>query len=282
MTQEEKIINQAKMFLNGMPKTEIVKLHNIGERTLINNITVLLKDIDPKLHLNVLVHFNLLTPQKVSREEVEQAKKDILDKNKNASDLNELNDLSIDAQNLDHLFPSEEKKYKFLVKCILTFRISLQSLSFLLRMDENVLYKNLLAYAPNLKMSLQYLFSYEQPNNRLGASKFIIFYESLVEASRNKDKEKLNFLMEMISDHKAQELAKKRQSQIHFTEEDYETMLEYLFKYSTTINQIAKMFNADQFYLKQILQDYLQNDPVRLNRLDNLLCTWEHWHSKRG
>jgi len=206
----------------------------------------------------------------------------ILDKNKNASDLNELNDLSIDAQNLDHLFPSEEKKYKFLVKCILTFRISLQSLSFLLRMDENVLYKNLLAYAPNLKMSLQYLFSYEQPNNRLGASKFIIFYESLVEASRNKDKEKLNFLMEMISDHKAQELAKKRQSQIHFTEEDYETMLEYLFKYSTTINQIAKMFNADQFYLKQILQDYLQNDPVRLNRLDNLLCTWEHWHSKRG
>lgn len=282
MTQEEKIINQAKMFLNGMPKTEIVKLYNIGERTLINNITVLLKDIDPKLHLNVLVHFNLLTPQKVSREEVEQAKKDILDKNKNASDLNELNDLSIDAQNLDHLFPSEEKKYKFLVKCILTFRISLQSLSFLLRMDENVLYKNLLAYAPNLKMSLQYLFSYEQPNNRLGASKFIIFYESLVEASRNKDKEKLNFLMEMISDHKAQELAKKRQSQIHFTEEDYETMLEYLFKYSTTINQIAKMFNADQFYLKQILQDYLQNDPVRLNRLDNLLCTWEHWHSKRG
>ncbi len=282
MTQEEKIINQAKMFLNGMPKTEIVKLYNIGERTLINNITVLLKDIDPKLHLNVLAHFNLLTPQKVSREEVEQAKKDILDKNKNASDLNELNDLSIDAQNLDHLFPSEEKKYKFLVKCILTFRISLQSLSFLLRMDENVLYKNLLAYAPNLKMSLQYLFSYEQPNNRLGASKFIIFYESLVEASRNKDKEKLNFLMEMISDHKAQELAKKRQSQIHFTEEDYETMLEYLFKYSTTINQIAKMFNADQFYLKQILQDYLQNDPVRLNRLDNLLCTWEHWHSKRG
>lgn len=175
---------------------------------------------------------------------------------------------------LNQLFLAEEKQMQFLAKVALTYRLSLASLSELLNMDEDTIYKKLhkCNNGSVLTKSLDYLFGMNLSNQIEAKAHFVVLYRNLLNAKKLGDNRKIMQLLSPILDKKATALMRSCQNeQKKLSEEDYLLMLEYQLKYALSSRQIGYLFNVDLTFYRKKIRLLIAERPDLKERYENLI-----------
>lgn len=165
----------------------------------------------------------------------------------------------MDLKYLYMMFPTKEKRNKFIINSALTFGLRLETLSKIFQIDSKTLKTELLFKTIYMTESMQALFEIGMNNQEQATSNFIAFYNELVESAKNKDKEKIQEVMEVLKDTKAIKLMKREiPGTSKLTDEEILTILKYQIKYMLGVSQTASYFKIDRgLYAKRVrsLQD---------------------------
>lgn len=151
----------------------------------------------------------------------------------------------MDYKYLYIMFPKKETRNAFLTQCILTFGLTLETLSSLLNADKEYLYNNLFTNNPfyrNLTRTVKHTIKEQEK----AKEKFTNYFNSLKEAYQNKDKEKIRELLRVINDKDAIKLMKDKKEQQRLTDEEVLIMLKYQLKYMLTSKETSKIYSIDR------------------------------------
>lgn len=151
----------------------------------------------------------------------------------------------MDYKYLYIMFPKKEIRTSFITQVILTFGLTLDSISELLNADKDYLYSKL-SNNNQFYQSLLKTFNHTLKDQEKAKEKFINYFNSLKEAHQNRDMEKVRELLRVINDKDAIILSKKNEQYDRLTDNDIVVILRYQLKYMLTGVTVAKMFGLSR------------------------------------
>ena len=177
----------------------------------------------------------------------------MLEKTKIVLQKHSLNNLTtsvndVDISVINKMYPSIDKRYRFIACCALTFGIRLQKLSEIFGIEEELLKNNLNTYAANQFDSLCRLFYHGMTRQDVAETRFREYLSKLCKAfeNRGKDKEKISELLSVISDKKALEFKKNHQPSQNMTDEEIFVLLKFQIKYLLGPTGMSQLFDIDR------------------------------------
>lgn len=156
---------------------------------------------------------------------------------------------------LYQLFPNSQKRTHFIKNCALTFGLSLETLSKLLKKDPKKLFVELVYEDVYLSESVNVLFRIGATFQEDAETAFLNFFEDLVKAAKSKDKEHINQVLEITKDTEAMKIkARATKGTINLTEEEILTILKYQMKYLLSVQKIEAIFKIHhKAYVARVL-----------------------------
>ncbi len=139
----------------------------------------------------------------------------------------------------------EEDKWHFLAMLILTFRIHLNEVADVLKMDAEELYEILEKYNPNLKNSFNYLFNGDKYPQDIANIRLISFISEYYTAYQNKDKKRIQELIKYIYDEEYNELL-SNYHQEQLTNEQLIVLINHQIKYGLRVSDIVLPLNISK------------------------------------
>lgn len=188
--------------------------------------------------------------------------------------------------NLSKIYSKEEHQMHFLSHVLLTYRLTLASLSELLGMTEDDIYNKLIIHNNgNLYVAYKYALEIDYGNQDLAKENFISLYDSLLMAKKAKDKDKITELLSMVDDSKAIEVMNKRKNRKageKVTDDMIEVMLNYQIKYALRSISVEKLFEMDRHSYFKYVSAYLKNNPELKLKYEHLADFNENKYELRG
>ncbi len=156
------------------------------------------------------------------------------------------------------MYPTKEKRLCFLAQSALTYGVNLDSLCEMLgkkneeakkRFASEMLEENRQFYSALLN-----LFYHCPVNQTKAKSRYVEYFNNLVDAARKHDKEEMKNLISIIRDDKAMDLKnKERKPGYYLSDEETLTIVNYQIKYGLDAKRIADLYNIDYHtYLKRV------------------------------
>lgn len=184
-----------------------------------------------------------LAPEVVTKEMLDKAQ-EVLTRHSDANLIQK--ERKINMLFLYKMYPHKDKRMLFLTKCSLTFGLRLDSLSLILKLDKDELYKNMMYNNP-LWNSLDMLFKHGMVRQDIAIDNFISYFNELSKAASIKDNAKLIELLNLISDKEAKDLINERKLvKKQLSQEDIVTILKYQLKYMLPSKSVATLFNTSK------------------------------------
>lgn len=165
---------------------------------------------------------------------------------------------------LSKLYSKEESQMKFLAHVALTYRLTLASLSELLGMDEDMIFRKLLKYNPSRHQSFLYAFNVDFADQEEAKTKFVELYKSIFDAKKSKDKDKIAELLSTIDDSKFIEVlehCKKRSVSSQLANDKLIVILKYQLKYALSYRGVAKIFKINPGQYNTRILELLESEP---------------------
>lgn len=148
---------------------------------------------------------------------------------------------------LNQMFPSDEKRYRFIAKCALTFGVRLDELSEILEIDKDELYRKMQNFYPEKSSSLDLLFKYGMKKQNQAKGKFLIYCDKLYLACKKHDKQRIKELLEILNDNKAIEIKlKHKRSNEVLKDSDIIAILLFQIKYMMSPSNVGEFFGIDR------------------------------------
>ncbi len=156
------------------------------------------------------------------------------------------------------MYPTKEKRLCFLAQSALTYGVNLDSLCEMLgkkneeakkRFASEMLEENRQFYS-----ALVNLFYHCPVNQAKAKSRYVEYFNNLVDAARKHDKEEMKNLISIIRDDKAMDLKnKERKPGYYLSDEETLTIVNYQIKYGFDAKRIADLYHIDYHtYLKRV------------------------------
>ena len=168
------------------------------------------------------------------------------------------------------MFPTRQKRIKFLTNCILTFGLRLETLSHLLGKDVEILAKEIES-GNQLYTYISNVFKHGMKHQQEAVMEFESFFERLKVASLTKDKNKITIVLEEISDKEAKKIAKRDLSKLQIlTDEEILTILKYQIKYMLSAMQIETIFHIENSNYARRVRKLQEKYPKLVSDFDYL------------
>lgn len=194
-------------------------------------------------------------------------------------------------------FPSQEEnpeikkkeQIKFLINAILTYRVKIDTLSYLFQLDENELYHLLMDGQPKYIINaLEYLFNNDFSeiaiNQEQAAFNLKRLYRNVIVAynsgKRSNNWKEYNDLMRGLNDAPAIKFRREHQSGEKISPEELESVMNFHLKYALTLTGTANFFKISISNLYRRLKDLANSNPTLKNRFDALNDF--NWKRKQG
>lgn len=186
---------------------------------------------------------------------------------------------------LNQMFPSEDKRYRFIAKCALTFGVRLDELSTILEMDKDELYRKMQNFYPEKSSSLDLLFKYGMKKQNQAKGKFLIYCDKLYLACKKHDKQRIKELLEILNDNKAIEIKlKHKRSNEVLKDSDIITILLFQIKYMMSPSNVGEFFGIDRNGYSKRVRKLADEYPDLVSDFD-YLCDFYYkcyFKTKRG
>lgn len=163
-------------------------------------------------------------------------------------------------QRIVSFYPNEEKRLKFISLCVLTFGLRLDSLTDILQLDKDYIFKKLTTSTTGYEVFIHFKFFHGFDDQELAKKRFYYFLNSLYMANRNNDAEQIRKVLSTIYDADAKKLSKRKEKDL-FTDDNIKTILEYQKKYGLNNKKLAVVFNTDRNLIVQLAGRYFINHP---------------------
>lgn len=188
----------------------------------------------------------------------------------------------MDLKYLYMMFPTKEKRNKFIINSALTFGLRLETLSKIFQIDSKTLKTELLFKTIYMTESMQALFEMGMNNQEQATSNFIAFYNELVESAKNKDKERIQEVMEVLKDTKAIKLMKRQTpGTSKLTDEEILTILKYQMKYFLSTDKIEKIFRVHHGIYVPRVNSLVKTNPELVTQFNTIReLYYDRYHSK--
>ena len=171
---------------------------------------------------------------------------------------------------LYQMFPTRQKRINFLTNCILTFGLRLETLSYLLGKDVEILVKEIES-GNQLYTYISNVFKHGMKHQQEAVMEFESFFERLKVASLTKDKNKITIVLEEISDKEAKKIAKRDLSKLQIlTDEEILTILKYQIKYMLSAMQIETIFHIENSNYARRVRKLQEKYPKLVSDFDYL------------
>lgn len=197
----------------------------------------------------------------------------LLNKNFNRDNIN-----SVPALRFDVLFKNPQSSLIFIYHMALTFKTELSTLADLLQIPERDLERQMTEAKPgssyyfyNLK---QYYFDQEEAKIR-----FVRYYQELLEALKNGQKEMLYELLMAVTDNKAESIIKNRQSGEIIGDKDLMIILIYQLKYFISTKSTCQIFGINIHNYRERVKRLLEQNPELYRQYDFLIS---YYSAKKG
>lgn len=143
------------------------------------------------------------------------------------------------------MFPKKDERVRFLSSAILTFGLSLDTISSLLEKDPNYFYAYISVDNP-LEASVNKIFNDSLKSQIIAKEKFVDYFNKLEEAHNN-DKEKYRKLLDMLTDKDFKKIKDKLAiSRPHLSDEEIVIILKYQLKYMLSNGSVAFILQIDR------------------------------------
>lgn len=171
-------------------------------------------------------------------------------------------------KNIYKMFPTKEKRNKFLTDCILTFGLQAKTISYALGFNEEHFKQSILEDNPKYH-NLTTVFNHTMKHQQQAINEFISFIDKLTIASLKNNKEQIVLLLEEISDKKACIIAKRDLSRpTALTDEEIITILKYQIKYMISSIQIEKIFHIENTKYAKRVRKLSDSNPKLVSEFD--------------
>ncbi len=179
------------------------------------------------------------------------------------------------------MFPNEEKRRNFLIQSILTFNLRIESVCKLLGISSDEIYDFLFKTGNSDYNSLNFVLKNGVRSQTQAINEFKEFFESLVDAVKKKDKEKIKNIMSILSDKKAKDIIKNKK-RTPWKEEEILVLLKYQIKYSLSQTDIEKIFRIDNYNYSVYVRKLQDKYPELVSYFDYLTDMYynkyrKHW-----
>lgn len=206
----------------------------------------------------------------------------MLDKAKIVLQKHSLNNLinkckHVDIHIIEKIFPSENKRYRFIGSCALTFGIRLEKLSEIFDIPMNELEKKLYMYFPQQYESLNRLFKHGMASQDTAEEEFRSYIDDLYVALKNqKDNvSRAIELLDFVSDKKAMEFKVRHQLQRIMSDEDILILLRYQLKHNYDVNTMSQIFDMERRTYTKRVRKLEEKYPKLVSQFDDL-CAFYH------
>ena len=165
----------------------------------------------------------------------------------------------------------ESKQYKFLAHLILTFRLHLLPVADLMHQDPELIYQKLEAYNPELKRGLEFLFKYDEEEEKIALKRFSKFYIAYQNAQKNNNKVIINLMHDFIFDSEFNNLIKGEKPLSQFNFYDLANVLNYDLKYAFRFKDFSQILNTNAPTISEKLKYFYVNKPELMYRYKKLI-----------
>lgn len=160
-----------------------------------------------------------------------------------------------DPKLLEKIYPTFEKRYAFLSKCVLVFGLNLDALSELLQIDGKTLYNNFLKCNLRNINSVTFVLYHGFQTKEKSQERFREFFASLSTAIMKKDMNKAQELINTLGDTKAINVKAKHAKKENLTNEDILVILKYQLKYCCSTETVCSSFKMSKNnYIKRVME----------------------------
>lgn len=154
-------------------------------------------------------------------------------------------------ENIRVMFKSEIEQNEFISLCSLEFSLTLVTLSNLLGMTEEEVYKRVVDRNPKYNNSMQFQIAYSDEDQVLAKQKFMQYFYKICIAYSKKDIEEYKRLLRKIKDADFFEMLANKKD--FYTDEEIIRIVKYQIKYKLSNHQISELCNiADSNYRRRI------------------------------
>ena len=154
-------------------------------------------------------------------------------------------------ENIRVMFKSEIEQNEFISLCSLEFSLTLVTLSNLLGMTEEEVYKRVVDRNPKYNNSMQFQIAYSDEDQELAKQKFMQYFYKICIAYSKKDIEEYKRLLRKIKDADFFEMLANKKD--FYTDEEIIRIVKYQIKYKLSNHQISELCNiADSNYRRRI------------------------------
>lgn len=142
------------------------------------------------------------------------------------------------------LFPTREKRMRFLGLCVLTFGLRKETISGIFNYNEEEMVSELLKHNSMFYDTLKKVLNHGVKRQELAETEFLEYVYSLMNAKTKKEQQEL---FQRLNDNKFKEIVERNETGVgHLNKEDFIIVLKYQLKYMIGIRKLGKVYHLDE------------------------------------
>lgn len=264
---QSRILQAYDLLVNeNLPVKEIAKRLNTTE-------FIIYRDLTKRLEMLNKLNASLVTPQMLETAAAVLSKHSNDNLIKVQSETMQVPPFTID---INRLYKVGEKQVNFLFDLALTFRIKPEVLAPIVNMDTATLLNLFATYKSKTKHALDYLINYDLTNQAEAVQRLQQFYQNLCDAINQKDKAKMQALLEEITDHKAMRLYnEKKKRNYTYTDENLRVIINFQLKYALPTDYVVSKFQTAKGWYQDKVKALIGEDFELYNRYQSINDAWD-------
>lgn len=188
----------------------------------------------------------------------------------------------VDMKVLSKMYPSEDKRYRFIARCALTFGLRSEALSELFGIDKKEIEEKTLRYLGEKYTNIVLLYRHGMKEQNKAKREFMTYFGRLYQACLNSpkdDKQPIIAILEELSDKKVKFVLEKRMNNKILTDEDIAVLARYQVKYMMGPSELTRTFGLERNSYSRRVRNLEGKYPELVSEFDYLCDFWKKYPS---
>ncbi len=188
----------------------------------------------------------------------------------------------VDMKVLNKMYPREDKRYRFIARCALTFGLIPDALSDLFGIDKKEIEDKTLAFYGEKYTYLVLLYRHGMKDQNKAKKEFMSYFNRLYQSciTPSKDQKQIVAILEELSDKNVKIVLEKRMNGKVLTDEDIAALAKYQVKYMMGPSQLANTFGLERNSYSKRVRKLEEKYPELVSEFDYLCDFWKKFPSK--
>lgn len=250
----KRVLNACHLLLDqNMTVAEIAKALNATQMEIYRDLTKRIYD------------YHEIDPDAITEEMLDSISITLKNHSKNNSPF-----LNVDTTILEKMYPTEERRYHFIARCILNFKFTIDTACSIFKIEKNELDRKLEFHESKVSQSLNYHLFHSPFDQDSAKSEFITYFNKLKQAYLNRDIEAFKKQVQELNDSDAIKIKKEHEKNHRRSDEEILIILNYQLKYAISSTAIEKIFSIKRAMYKDRVEALADRYPLLVSNFHYL------------